>query len=104
MEKLRNIIIIIIIIELLSQDPSNVLFFIEAGEPTAQVTVGPFVISIEMIKVGITASLIVIPAHLLVVLLFKNAGPKKQKPVEGMEENDLNASQVEWIEQSGKPI
>lgn len=57
-----------------------------------------------MIRVGVTSSLIVVPAHLLVILLFKNAGPKKQKPVEGEVDDEFNASQVEWVEQSGNPI
>jgi len=66
--------------------------------------IGPFTISIDMIRIGITASLIVVPAHLLVILLFKNAGPKIPKKEESENENeqDLNASQVQWVEQSGK--
>ena len=54
-------------------------FLLDDAPPTPSVHLGPITISIDQIKIGITSSLIVVPANLLIILLFKKAGPKIEK-------------------------
>lgn len=74
------------------------LYLTEDEPPTASIKMGPFLISINMIKTGITSSLIVVPCNLLIVLLFKKAGPKIEKSVDS--EDPLGGS----ISNSKTPI
>ena len=46
------------------------------------IKVGPFRFSLPQLKIGITAALIVVPASLLIIVLFKKAGPRKNKKAE----------------------
>ena len=46
------------------------------------IKVGPLRFSLPQLKIGITAALIVVPASLLIIVLFKKAGPRKNKKSE----------------------
>ena len=46
------------------------------------IKVGPLRFSLPQLKIGITAALIVVPASLLIIVLFKKAGPRKNKKTE----------------------
>ena len=59
---------------------SNAMFY-TGGDPPggASIALGPISISVTQIKIGFTSSLVVVPVNLLIVTLFKKAGPKKLK-------------------------
>lgn len=62
---------------------ANAMFYTgDDAPPSDAIRIGPFTISITQIRVGFTSSLIVIPANLLIITLFKKAGPKRDKNAE----------------------
>ena len=56
-----------------------VIFRREENGASSHVSLGPVVISVEMIKIGIVSSLIVFLPTYLIVILFKFAAPMKNK-------------------------
>ena len=53
------------------------LYSDETKDPPPSVALGPVVLSVDEIKTGIATLLIVFIPNLIIVLLFKYAGPKK---------------------------
>ena len=56
--------------------------YLDNSPPPDTITVGPVTISVDQLKVAFTSSMIVIPPNLLIVTLFKKAGPKLKMLVE----------------------
>ena len=48
-----------------------------SGDPPPSVNLGPVVLSVDEIKTGLATILIVFIPNIIVILLFKYAGPKK---------------------------
>ena len=48
-----------------------------SGEPPPSVNLGPVVLSVDEIKTGLATILVVFIPNIIVILLFKYAGPKK---------------------------
>ena len=57
----------------------HVFLILDTGIPATKITMGPFTFSINEIKTALTVALMVFPCNLLIILLFKKAGPKISK-------------------------
>ena len=65
----------------------------DVPEPDA-VKIGPLWINWRQVKIGFTSALIVVPANLLIIILFKKAGPKVNKNAEKYSEQKSDNSSV----------
>ena len=70
----------------------------ESSTGTA-VHVGPFSFSIKQLSIGITSSLVVLPANVLIVMFFRKARPKEAKV--GLDKNQDPHGQSQKYELSG---
>ena len=69
--------------------------FIAPTPPSFTVTMGPFIVSVDELNTALISMIIVIPMHLLIVILFKKAGPKVDKTAEKYEEEEKEAKEKE---------
>ena len=57
----------------------SMLYIVDNEEISPQVNLGPAVLNVEMIKIGISTSLIVFLPIYLIIILFKFAAPMKDQ-------------------------
>ena len=80
--------------------------FYTGGDPPGgpSIEIGPIKLSIAQIKIGFTSSLVVIPVNLLIVTLFKKAGPKMPKKDKNAEKYEVDAEEEDTkSETSSRP-
>lgn len=87
---------------LLSTMLANAMFY-EVGDESStgtSVHVGPFSFSIKQLSIGITSSLVVLPANVLIVMFFRKARPAEAKV--GLDKNQDPNGQSQKYELSGE--
>jgi len=86
---------------LLSTMLANAMFYQVGSESSTgtAVHVGPFSFSIKQLSIGITSSLVVLPANVLIVMFFRKARPKEAKV--GLDKNQDPHGQSQKYELSG---
>ena len=89
---------------LLSTMLANAMFYQVGNESSTGTSVhlGPFSFSIKQLSIGITSSLVVLPANVLIVMFFRKARPKEAK--DGLDKEQDPHGQSQKYEMEGEKV